>query len=213
MDSCRCSSSFNILPLQHRYRSIWSWSVSVWEIDRSHSLFGTLLLVLRLGVFYFLTKGLCLRLLLLHNLFCLHDLKTIYHRIYHLCPRSSTSIPTFFRIDRHPPHFRINTLLYQTIYIPFTQITMPSSSRFGSLSRFPRGIRSSFRRSTSSTMSGTSDSSYTSSTIETINTIMHRQPSMVDMAEERNTFGSGLEILEPRPVVYWGSLSERMGSS
>jgi len=35
---------------------------------------------------------------------------------------------------------------------------------------------------------------------------------MVDMEEERRSFGSGLEILEPRPVVYWGSLEERMES-
>jgi hypothetical protein len=41
---------------------------------------------------------------------------------------------------------------------------------------------------------------------------MSRQPSMLDMAEERKSFGSGLEILEPRPVVYWGGLEERMGS-
>jgi len=41
---------------------------------------------------------------------------------------------------------------------------------------------------------------------------MHRQPSMLDMEEERKSFGSGLEILEPRPLVYWGGLEERMGS-
>ena len=32
------------------------------------------------------------------------------------------------------------------------------------------------------------------------------------MEEERRSFGSGLEILEPRPLVYWGGLEERMGS-
>jgi hypothetical protein len=41
---------------------------------------------------------------------------------------------------------------------------------------------------------------------------MHRHPSMLDMEEERRSFGSGLEILEPRPLVYWGGLEERMGS-
>jgi len=35
---------------------------------------------------------------------------------------------------------------------------------------------------------------------------------MVDMEEERKIFASGLEILEPRPIVYWGGLEERMGS-
>jgi hypothetical protein len=35
---------------------------------------------------------------------------------------------------------------------------------------------------------------------------------MVDMEEERKSFGLGLEILEPRPLVYWGGMEERMGS-
>jgi hypothetical protein len=35
---------------------------------------------------------------------------------------------------------------------------------------------------------------------------------MVDMDEEKKTFPTGLEILEPRPIVYWGGLEERMGS-
>ncbi|KAF8867050.1 hypothetical protein BDZ45DRAFT_568755, partial [Acephala macrosclerotiorum] len=51
-----------------------------------------------------------------------------------------------------------------------------------------------------------------SSPISTIDAIMRRQPSMLDMEEEKRSFGSGLEILEPRPLVYWGGLEERMGS-
>jgi len=35
---------------------------------------------------------------------------------------------------------------------------------------------------------------------------------MLDIEEERKSFGTGLEILEPRPFVYWGSLEERMGA-
>jgi hypothetical protein len=35
---------------------------------------------------------------------------------------------------------------------------------------------------------------------------------MLEMDEERKSFASGLEILEPRPIVYWGGLEERMGS-
>ncbi|EHK98652.1 hypothetical protein M7I_5537 [Glarea lozoyensis 74030] len=50
------------------------------------------------------------------------------------------------------------------------------------------------------------------SPISEINAIMHRQPSIVDMEEEKKTFPTGLEILEPRPIVYWGGLEERMGS-
>ena len=34
---------------------------------------------------------------------------------------------------------------------------------------------------------------------------------MLDLEEERRTFASGLEILEPRPVVYWGGVEERLG--
>ncbi|KAE8453801.1 hypothetical protein EG329_009313 [Mollisiaceae sp. DMI_Dod_QoI] len=63
-------------------------------------------------------------------------------------------------------------------------------------------------------MSSNRDSyaSNTSSPISTIDAIMRRQPSMLDMEEEKRSFGSGLEILEPRPLVYWGGLEERMGS-
>jgi hypothetical protein len=42
--------------------------------------------------------------------------------------------------------------------------------------------------------------------------IMRRQPSMVNLEAERRSFGSELHLLEPRPIVYWGSVEERMGS-
>jgi len=35
---------------------------------------------------------------------------------------------------------------------------------------------------------------------------------MLEMDEERKRFATGLEILEPRPIVYWGGLEERMSS-
>src|SRR4051812_35463990 len=88
------------------------------------------------------------------------------------------------------------------------------SSRLRSLSFST--IRTSFRRnrSPSSVLSSTRDSyaSSTSSPISTINDIMHRQPSMLEMDEEKRRFASGLEILEPRPIVYWGGVEERMSS-
>jgi hypothetical protein len=34
----------------------------------------------------------------------------------------------------------------------------------------------------------------------------------MEIAEEKKSFGSELSLLEPRPVVYWGGLEERMGS-
>ncbi len=93
------------------------------------------------------------------------------------------------------------------------------NSRFQALTaRFsPYNLRTSFRRSASTSSKGTASNrnSYSSanmSPVSTINSIIFRQPSIVDMEEERKSFGSGLDILEPRPLVYWGGLEERMGS-
>ncbi|EPE32567.1 hypothetical protein GLAREA_07701 [Glarea lozoyensis ATCC 20868] len=88
------------------------------------------------------------------------------------------------------------------------------TTRFQSLSFSSIRTSLSSRRSRSpsdSSMTSTRDS-YSSSPISEINAIMHRQPSIVDMEEEKKTFPTGLEILEPRPIVYWGGLEERMGS-
>jgi hypothetical protein len=77
-------------------------------------------------------------------------------------------------------------------------------------------LRTSFRRSPSTSSRASNDrhsfGSSVSSPVETINSIMFRQPSVVDLFEERKSFGSELNILEPRPIVYWGSVEERMGS-
>jgi len=35
---------------------------------------------------------------------------------------------------------------------------------------------------------------------------------MLELDEERRSFATGLQILEPRPVVYWGSMEERLES-
>ncbi|KAH8197535.1 hypothetical protein TruAng_008318 [Truncatella angustata] len=92
------------------------------------------------------------------------------------------------------------------------------TSRFQSIrSRFSAtGIRTSLRRASSassrSTSSRNSFTSNSSSPVETINSVLSRQPSFVEMEEERKSFGSELNLLEPRPVVYWGGLEERMGS-
>ncbi|KAF3797010.1 hypothetical protein GCG54_00015654 [Colletotrichum gloeosporioides] len=92
------------------------------------------------------------------------------------------------------------------------------SSRFQSItSHFsPRSLRTSFRRSSSASSRASSDrGSYattSSSPVSTINSIVFRQPSMLDLEEERRSFGSELSILEPRPAMYMGSVEERMGS-
>lgn len=92
------------------------------------------------------------------------------------------------------------------------------TSRFHTITaRFSaHNIRTSFRRSSSASSRASSNrgsfSSQESSPVSTINSIIFRQPSLVDLEEERKSFGPELNILEPRPVVFYGSLEERMGS-
>ncbi|KAI1107696.1 hypothetical protein F4804DRAFT_107850 [Jackrogersella minutella] len=80
----------------------------------------------------------------------------------------------------------------------------------------PSGIRTSFRRlssaSTTSTSSYRSCSSTSSSPVSTINAVLFRQPSIADLEEEKRCSGPELSVLEPRPIVYWGGVEERMGS-
>jgi hypothetical protein len=46
----------------------------------------------------------------------------------------------------------------------------------------------------------------------TINSIIFRVPSIANLEEERRDYSSELAVLEPRPIVYWGSVEERIGS-
>lgn len=48
------------------------------------------------------------------------------------------------------------------------------------------------------------------SSAKTINAIMQRRPSVLNLVNERQIFGRGLEMLEPRPLIYWGSMEETM---
>jgi hypothetical protein len=64
-------------------------------------------------------------------------------------------------------------------------------------------VASSSHRSSCSTSSRASATS-------TINSIMYQQPSIAGLQEERRTFATGLNILEPRPIVYWGSVEDRI---
>lgn len=77
-------------------------------------------------------------------------------------------------------------------------------------------IRSSLRRASSPSSFASSKrnsySSHASSPADTLAAIMHRRPSMLELDEEKKIFPSGLEVLEPRPIVYWGGLEERMGA-
>lgn len=83
-------------------------------------------------------------------------------------------------------------------------------------SRFsPAKLRTSFRRSSSASSSSQDSYSPTSATTlssqtNTINKIMRKQPSMLHLEAERQSFGSELDLLEPRPIVYWGSVEERI---
>ena len=94
---------------------------------------------------------------------------------------------------------------------------MQSPSFHSIAARFsPANLRTSFRRASStSSRASSARNSYSSQTsvsspVSTINSIIFRQPSILDLEEERKSFGSELNILEPRPIVYWGSLEERM---
>ncbi|KAI1398750.1 hypothetical protein F4819DRAFT_489243 [Hypoxylon fuscum] len=48
--------------------------------------------------------------------------------------------------------------------------------------------------------------------VNTINAVLFRQPSIADLEEEKRISGPELGLLEPRPIVYWGGVEERMGS-
>lgn len=78
-------------------------------------------------------------------------------------------------------------------------------------------MRTAFR-SRRSVSSSSRDSSYsTSSTLSAmasmINSIVFQQPSIIGLEEERKSFPSELFVLEPRPILYWGSLEERIVSA
>lgn len=49
------------------------------------------------------------------------------------------------------------------------------------------------------------------SPVATVRSILSRQSSLVDLEEEERDFGREIGILEPRPVVFWQGLEERMG--
>jgi iron-regulated transporter 1 len=44
-----------------------------------------------------------------------------------------------------------------------------------------------------------------------VRSILSRQESLVDLEEEQRDFGREIGVLEPRPVVFWQGLEERMG--
>lgn len=46
----------------------------------------------------------------------------------------------------------------------------------------------------------------------TLNSIMQQRPSVIHLEEEQKIFATGLNVLEPRPVVYWGGMEETMQS-
>ncbi|KAI0140853.1 hypothetical protein GGR57DRAFT_421960 [Xylariaceae sp. FL1272] len=93
-------------------------------------------------------------------------------------------------------------------------INMQHTSRFQTIrSRFsPSNLRTSMRRSSSASSDTSSSDSGSSSPVHAINAVLFRQPSILDMEAEKQRSGVELNLLEPRPIVYWGGLEERMGS-
>ena len=102
---------------------------------------------------------------------------------------------------------------------PRNQFKMP---RFQTLRRrlSAANLRTSLRRSSSASTQSTrsrdsfgSSTSSASSTMHTINAVLVRQPSIAGFEEEKRSSGHELGLLEPRPIVYWGGLEERMMGS
>ncbi|SPN97819.1 related to voltage gated Ca2+ channel [Cephalotrichum gorgonifer] len=104
--------------------------------------------------------------------------------------------------------YRVQDMLDDSVWSPRLQSI---AARFA-----PSTLRTSFRRSfsASSRASSNRDSivSSASSPVSTINSIIFRQPSIAGLEEERRSFGNELGILEPRPIVYWAGVEERMAS-
>ena len=98
---------------------------------------------------------------------------------------------------------------------------MMQNTRFHALAaRFnPHNIRTSFRRSSSTSSRASSDrdslmsqSTDASSPVSVINSIILRKRSMLMEPEDDVSSCKELNILEPRPATYFCSLEERMGS-
>ncbi|PSR78246.1 hypothetical protein BD289DRAFT_486140 [Coniella lustricola] len=73
------------------------------------------------------------------------------------------------------------------------------------------------RSTTSSETSEVSRISFASnmsaaSAASTINSVLFRQPSVIDLQQEHEQFSSKLTVLEPRPIVFYGSMEERFSS-
>ncbi|KAF4123346.1 hypothetical protein GMORB2_6047 [Geosmithia morbida] len=66
-------------------------------------------------------------------------------------------------------------------------------------------------RSTSTTASETPSCVSASTAAGAVNSSISRVPSIAGLVEEHRNFSSELGILEPRPVVYWESMEEKMG--
>lgn len=95
---------------------------------------------------------------------------------------------------------------------------MPSTRFHAIAARFsPHNIRTSFRRSSSTSSRASSDRdsfmSQSSSPVSTINSIILRKRSMLVEPEYDDVVEcKEFNILEPRPATYFCSLEERMGS-
>ncbi|KEY64964.1 hypothetical protein S7711_08205 [Stachybotrys chartarum IBT 7711] len=80
--------------------------------------------------------------------------------------------------------------------------------------RFSRpDMRTAARRSSSTSSSRSSYSSTSTVASSPLNAIVSQRSSILEMEEERRDFPSELNVLEPRPVVYWGSVEERISFS
>ncbi|KAH6961606.1 hypothetical protein DER45DRAFT_208990 [Fusarium avenaceum] len=176
----------------------------------------------RPGPWHILMQGPCLGTLLLCLCFSIlsysliHSFKnlafttTIAGQVCRFFPTQTTITNIIFNVR----YAKNSTPIHTT---PRSQShTMAHHSRLETMSsRFsPSRLRDSLRRSssasTSTQASFSSVNTTSSSTAVAINNIISRQPSLLSLEAERRSFGSELSLLEPRPIVYWGSVEERM---
>ncbi|TQW06779.1 hypothetical protein IF2G_05163 [Cordyceps javanica] len=77
--------------------------------------------------------------------------------------------------------------------------------------KMPSNFRASMRITPSQSHTRSTSSFVGFSAAITINSIINRQPSIVGLAQERTSFAAELGLLEPRPLVYWSSVEDRIG--
>ncbi|PHH63676.1 hypothetical protein CDD81_5548 [Ophiocordyceps australis] len=94
---------------------------------------------------------------------------------------------------------------------PSRRCLEPASRSMSPAARSISSPRSPVPSVASSRNSTHSSTTFSSSASSSINAIIFGQSSMLE--EERQSFSRALGLFEPRPVVYWSSVEERMSAA